>query len=330
MNANANLGKAKRIKNDEFYTRLEDIENELKNYRKYLNGKVVYCNCDDPYISSFFSYFSKNFEFLGLKKLITTCYRSQSIDLFSQCNSDRAIKLEYEGGAINSLPTADDIGVTELTGDGDFRSNECISLLEEADIVVTNPPFSLFREYVQQLIQHEKKFIIIGSKNAIVYKEIFPLIKNNQLWMGHGFRNGNAFFRVSHDTEYADGVYDKTSGLVKFRNVNWYTNIDHKKRHEELILVEKFKGNESAYPRYDNYDAIEVGKLKNIPLDYPGVMGVPVTFLDVFNPSQFEILGANRGVNQDPAGIYGKGSYINGKEVFKRIFIRNLHPKEQF
>jgi hypothetical protein len=287
---NKNLHQAKKGKKDEFYTQLSDIENELKHYKAHFKGKVVYCNCDDPRISNFFHYFSYNFEDLGLKKLITTCYKNQSMDLFSQNNSEQAIYLEYEGDKNgNRVPDVDEIGVKHLKGDGDFRSAESIELLKQADIVVTNPPFSLFREYMAQLIQYNKKFVIIGAFNAITYKEIFPLIKNNQLWLGYGFKAGNAYFKTPHFKEFAKGVYNAETGIVKFRNVTWYTNLDIAKRHEDLILYKTYSPEE--YPKYDNYDAINVNKTKEIPIDYTGVMGVPITFLDKYNPKQFEILG---------------------------------------
>jgi hypothetical protein len=322
---NRNLHQAKSSKKDEFYTQLVDIERELRHYRKNFRGKVVYCNCDDPYVSAFFEYFTKNFEFLGLKKLITTCYKSQQMDLFSQNDSEQAIKLEYSGGAPNSLPTPDDIGVTTLKGDGDFRSQECIDILKKADIVVTNPPFSLFSEYVSQLASFDKKFIIIGHQNAITYKDIFPLLKENRMWLGYGFKRNMAHFIAPHYEDTASDA-DHREGLIRVSGVVWYTNLDHNKRHEELILVKRYHGNEAAYPFYDNYDAIEVQKTQDIPMDYAGVMGVPITFLTKYNPDQFEMLGSNRGIDQDPNGTYGRGSYLNGKETFKRLFIRNRNP----
>ncbi len=328
MSLNRNLGKAKQQKYDDFYTQLSDIENELRHYKQYFMGKVVYCNCDDPKISNFYAYFSLNFETLGLKKLITTCYRNQNMDLFSDNGSEKAIWLEcnrgtYDNGAyVPSEPV-----VRHLNGDGDFRSPECIELLRQADIVVTNPPFSLFREYVGQLIEYDKKFIIIGSNSAITYKEIFPLIKDNLIWLGHGFSDGNAFFSVKDARYYEDKSYfDRSTGLVKFRNVGWFTNLDHKKRHEDLILYKHYSPEE--YPTYDNYDAIEVSKTDDVPMDWGGVMGVPISFMDKYNPDQFEILGSNRGVDQDPAKVYGRGSYLNGKETFKRLFIRNKNPEK--
>lgn len=321
-NENSGLHHARRNKKDEFYTQLFDIENELKHYRKQLVGKIVYCNCDDPYVSAFFEYFAKNFEVLGLKKLVTTCYRSQRMDLFSQNDGEQAIMLEYEGGAPNSLPTPDDIGVTNLKGDGDFRSQECIEILKEADVVVTNPPFSLFSEYVAQLAHYDKKFIIVGHQNAITYKDVFPLIKDNRMWLGYGFKRNMAHFIAPHYEDTATDA-DHQEGMVRVSGVVWYTNIDHNKRHEESILVQRYHGNEAAYPKYDNYDAIEVSRTQDIPFDYEGVMGVPITFLTKYNPDQFELIGCNRGVGQDPAGVYGRGSYLNGKETFKRLFIRN-------
>ena len=291
MSLNRNLRKARRRKNDEFYTQLSDIENELRHYTKHFRGKVVYCNCDDPRVSNFFHYFSYNFEHLGLKKLITACYRNQERDLFSRHDSERAIWLEYKGNTKGGrLPDVRDIGIREFDGDGDFRSAECIDLLEQADIVVTNPPFSLFREYVAQLIEHDKKFLIIGSQNAITYKEIFRLIKENRLWLGYGFRNGNAYFKVADVEHYEDKSYfDAATGLVKFRNVGWFTNLDHAKRHEELILYKRYSPEE--YAAYDNYDAINVNKTAEIPMDWEEALGVPITFLNKYNPEQFEIMG---------------------------------------
>jgi len=330
-NENSGLHSAKRNKKDEFYTQLVDIERELRHYRPHFKGKVVYCNCDDPYVSAFFEYFTKNFEFLGLKKLITTCYKSQTMDLFSQNDSEEAIKLEYTGGAPNSLPTPDDIGVTPLKGDGDFRSQECIDILKEADIVVTNPPFSLFSDYVAQLAKFDKKFIIIGHQNAITYKDIFPLIKDNQMWLGYGFKRNMAHFIAPHYEDTASDA-DHREGLIRVSGVVWYTNLDHNKRHEEMILVQRYYGNETAYPHYDNYDAIEVSKTQDIPLDYDGVMGVPITFLTKYNPRQFDIIGATESEGTGfSAGLWKPESgvaqaAINGKRVYKRLFIRNRNP----
>lgn len=289
---NRSLHAAKATKQDEFYTQLPDIEKELKHYKQHFKGKTVLCNCDDPKVSNFFHYFSRKFKDLKLKKLITTCYKNLDPDFFSKHKSKRGVYLVYEGERTpgGRVPTANRIGIHPLDGDGDFRSDECIALLKQADIVVTNPPFSLFREYMEQLVHYKKKFIIIGSKNAITYKEIFSLIKANKIWLGYGFQNGNAYFKTPSGKEYASGVYDPQTGLVKFRNVSWFTNLDIKKRrHEELILFNPFSPRE--YPAYDNYDAIEVDRVKRIPSDYHDVMGVPITFLDNYNPDQFEILG---------------------------------------
>ena len=321
--ANKNLNAAKSAKKDEFYTQLVDIENELRHYREHFRGKTVLCNCDDPRVSNFFHYFSYNFEQLGLKKLITTCYKNQERDLFSQHDSERAIWLEYTGDHNgNRIPDPEEIGINYLQGDGDFRSKECIELLKQADIVVTNPPFSLFREYVAQLIKYNKKFVIVGSFNAIHYKEIFPLIKNNNLWLGYGFKAGNAYFRIpdnsSHD--YVDGVFDPSTSLVKFRNCTWYTNLDIQKRHEDLILYKNYSADE--YPKYDNYDAINVDKTSEIPLDYDGIMGVPITFLDKYNPEQFEIIGTST------ADMPKGAPYVKGKRIYERILIRRRqNPK---
>ena len=290
---NQSLSRARQAKEDEFYTQLPDIEREMKHYKDHFKGKVVYLNCDDPRVSNFFHYFSYNFEALGLKKVIATCYKSQATDLFSQNDSEQAIWLEYTGDKDgNRVPDISEIGVQTLKGDGDFRSQESIDLLKQADIVVTNPPFSLFREYIAQLVEYNKKFIVIGPTNAITYKEIFPLIKDNKLWLGNGFQAGNAFFAVSTPGEYAKGVYDPKSGLVKFRNVSWFTNLDFPKRHENLFLYKSYSASE--YQTYDNFDAIEVSKVADIPADYDGVMGVPITFLDKHNPDQFEIVGITK------------------------------------
>jgi hypothetical protein len=289
---NSSLGGARNAKQDEFYTQRPDIERELRGYRNHFKDQVVYCNCDDPRISNFFHFFSYNFEKLGLKKLVTTCYQSMERDLFSRYESDAAIYLEYNGDKNgNRVPDPDEIGIKPLIGDGDFRSDECIELLKQAGVVVTNPPFSLFREYVAQLIEYDKKFIIVGSLNAITYKEILKLIKDDKLWLGYGFQAGNAYFSVPETAagDYAKGVYDETTGLVKFRNVAWFTNLDNTKRHEDLILFKNYNADE--YQKFENYDAINVNRLSDIPVDYAGAMGVPITFLDKYNPDQFEIIG---------------------------------------
>ena len=287
--ANAILTKAKAGKNDEFYTQLTDIEKELKNYRNHFKDKTVYCNCDDPRVSNFFHYFSYNFEKLGLRKLIATCYKSQNMDLFSENISEQAIYLEYNGDKNgNGIPNPDEIDIKYLKGDGDFRSQECIELLQQADIVVTNPPFSLFREYISQLIEYDKKFIIVGHQNALAYKEIFRLIKSNKVWLGYGFNGGAAYFINNHYEDYATAGKHK-EGMIRVSGVTWFTNLEIKKRHEDLLLYKTY--NETDYPKYENYDAINVNKTKDIPLDYAGVMGVPITFMDKYNPEQFEIVG---------------------------------------
>jgi hypothetical protein len=276
MSMSKNLHSAKRAKNNEFYTRLEDIEKELKHYEEHFRGKVVYCNCDDPAWSNFPRYFKDNFDGLGIKKLLTSYYD----------------------------PT---------TGSGDFRSQECVDLLKQADIVVTNPPFSLFREYIAQLVEHEKKFLVVGNMNAITYKEVFPLIKDNKMWLGIT----------------APKVFVQPDGEEKkFGNICWFTNLTHRKRNEELPLYRKY--NKKDYPKYDNYDAINVNKTKEIPEDYDGVMGVPISWLDKYNPEQFEIMCIDREIsygvlpelkNKKSKGPFGRG-YIGGKEIYARILIR--------
>lgn len=325
MGLNKNLHKARNAENDEFYTQLSDIEKELRHYTKHFHEKVVYCNCDDPRVSNFYHYFSHHFTRLGIKRLITTCYQNQERDLFSRHDSEKSISLELLGDEKRKdgscLPP--DPMIRQLEGDGDFRSKECIELLAQADIVVTNPPFSLFREYVAQLIEYDKKFIIIGNKNAITYKEIFPLIKTNQMWLGYGFSNGNAFFRVGDVERYKTKAYfDGKTGLVKFRNVGWFTNLDFPKRHEELILTKPYTP--ENYPIYDNYDGIEVSRVSDIPKDYDGIMGVPITFLDHHNPNQFELIGhmSSTTVTEFNFGY----PYINGIKKYARILIRNMEP----
>jgi hypothetical protein len=291
--ANKNLNKAKEAKKDEFYTQLEDINYELQHYQDHFRGKTVLCNCDDPRVSNFFTYFAYNFEYLGLKRLITVCYKNQNMDLFSQNASEQAVYLIYDGDKNgNNIPDAEEIGVLPLKGDGDFRSQECIELLKQADIVVTNPPFSLFREYVAQLIEYDKKFLIIGNVNAITYKEIFPLIKQNKMWFGASIHSGDRKFWVPDDYELnaaGCGVDETGRKFIRVKGVRWFTNLDYKERHENLILYKNYTPEE--YPTYANYDAIEVNKTSDIPCDYEGKMGVPITFLDKYNPDQFEIIG---------------------------------------
>ena len=332
MSNNQSLGKARQAKKDEFYTQLSDIEYELKNHQKHFRGKTVLCNCDDPRISNFFHYFSHNFEKLGLKKLITTCYKSQQRDLFSKNDSEKAIKLEYGGGGYgknnNRVPDPDEIGIVHLKSDGDFRSKECIEILKQADIVCTNPPFSLFREYVAQLIQYKKKFIIIGNQNAITYKEIFPLIRDNKMWLGQSIHSGDREFGIPDNyipTSPSLRVDESGKKFVRVVGVRWFTNIDYKERHEDLLLYKKY--NKDDYPKYDNYNAININKTKEIPANYKGVMGVPITFLDKYNPVQFEIVGLIAGNIRGLAGIEtlsGKdGPYINGKLRYGRIIIKH-------
>lgn len=303
--SNRNLHSAKTSKKDEFYTQLSDIERELRHYKDHFRGKVVLCNCDDPRVSNFFHFFSYNFENFGLKKLIATCYKNQERDLFSQHNSERAIYLEYTGDKNgDNIPNPDEIGISQLMGDGDFRSKECIELLKESDIVVTNPPFSLFREFVSQLIEYDKKFLIVGHQNAISYKEIFKLMKENKLWLGYGFTGGAGHFINTQYEDYATAG-DHKEGMIRVSGVTWFTNLDINKRHEDLILYKNYTPEE--YPTYDNYDAINVDKTKDIPMDYPGSIGVPITFLDKYNPDQFEIQTLGIGEeNFTPLKRYGK------------------------
>lgn len=316
--ANKNLNAAKEAKKDEFYTQLEDINNELRHYREHFKGKTVLCNCDDPRVSNFFTYFAYNFEFLGLKRLITTCYKNQDMDLFSQNKSEQAIYLIYDGDKNgNNIPDPEEIGIHPLKGDGDFRSKECIELLKQADIVVTNPPFSLFREYVAQLIEYDKKFLIIGNVNANTTKEIFPLIKDNRMWMGASIHSGDRKFWVPDDYELnaaGCGIDETGKKYIRVKGVRWFTNLDYKERHENLILYKNYSS--ELYPKYDNYEAIEVSKTEEIPCDYDGVMGVPVTFLDKYNPDQFEILGITKTWFGMANKIYGEQIQVdkNGKE----------------
>ena len=318
------LTSARAAKKDEFYTQLPDIERELRHYREHFRGKVVYLNCDDPRVSNFFHYFSFNFEALGLKKLIATCYKSQAVDLFSQNDSEEAIWLEYTGDRDgNGVPDLAEIGIKKLKGDGDFRSDESIELLKQADIVVTNPPFSLFREYVAQLIKYDKKFVIIGHQNAITYKEIFPLIRDNKMWLGYGFKGGAAHFNSAYEDVATAG--DHKEGMIRVSGVQWFTNLDISKRHEDLTLYKPYSA--ADCPKFDLYDAIEVGVTADIPIDYEGVMGVPITFLNKYNPDQFEIIGLLAGNIKGLAGIpssTGKdGPYVGGKLKYGRILIRS-------
>lgn len=302
--ANERFDNAKKNKNDEFYARLEDIEKELNHYKEYFKGKTIFCNCDDPRISNFFKYFALNFNEFGLKKIISTCYKNQDVDLFTQNDCEKAVYIEYTGNPND--PTSTDfstIEVKELKGDGDFRSQECIELLKQSDVVITNPPFSLFREYVAQLIQYDKKFIIVGHQNAISYKEIFSLIKENKLWLGYGFKGGAAHFINTHYEDYASAG-DHKEGMIRVSGVVWFTNIDIKKRHEELVMYKTY--NPEEFPKYENYEAINVDKSTDIPMDYDGVIGVPITFLDKYSPDQFEIVGL---------GIVGSCEFTNERRM---------------
>lgn len=308
---NTNLRKAQKAKADEFYTQLTDIEKEMKHYKDFFKGKVVYCNCDDARESNFFKYFSMNFEHLGLKKLITTGYKENG----------KGVVLIYEGDKNgNRIVDDNEIVVTELNGNGDFRSEECIEFLKESDVVVTNPPFSLFREYVAQLMEYGKKFLIIGNKNALTYKETFSYIKENSIWIG-----------ITSPDEYrlpSGEITQSVKGLCR-----WFTNIPHNKRNTELDLYKKY--NETEYPKYDNFDAIEVSKVADIPMDYDGLMGVPITFLDKYCPTQFEIIGLAAD-KRDECEIFIKGipTYLdekhknfvglvlNNKATYARILIR--------
>jgi len=325
---NRYLTKAKNAKNDEFYTILTDIERELKHYKRHFRNKVVFCNCDDPRVSNFFHYFSYNFEKLGLKRLITTCYKNQNPNLFSQHDTEKAIYLKYEGDKNqNKVPDPEEIGIKQLKEDGDFRSKESIELLKQANIVVTNPPFSLFREYVAQLMEYNKKFLIVGTWNAITYKEIFPLIKENKIWIGiNSNRNFSGFIVPKHYTLHGTEARIDENGnrIVSTNNTCWFTNLDNAKRHEELILYKKY--NPKEYPTYDNYNAIEVSNTNDIPIDYKGVMGVPITFMNKYNPKQFEIVGCSYSYGE-PKGYHINGKdfsvSVNGKQIYKRLFIKN-------
>ena len=352
---NRTLSSAKAAKQDEFYTQYVDIQKEVEAYLEFdpdtFRGKIVYCNCDDPFESNFFKYFAANFNKLGLKKLVTTSYDGSPI-----AGQDSLFPEYNEGNGKRKKPKAIAVELSEVkdvTGDGatgiddvklfleqnphtrrplaeggDFRSTECVELLKQADIVVTNPPFSLFREYVAQLVEYGKRFVIVGPKNAVTYKEIFPLIKENKVWLGAGFSNGNAYFSIpnGYEREFADGVYDPTTGLVKFRNVGWFTNLDHGRRHQVLprrtmednLKYSKHKEikGKAAYDRYVNYDGIDVPFTDAIPSDYDGAMGVPITFLDKYNPDQFEIVGSSMTLSLPMSQFAERGTYLQGGPRF--------------
>lgn len=327
MAANSDLHSAKRNKKDEFYTQLEDIERELIHYKEFFKDKVILCNCDDPRVSNFTKYFVLNFEFFGLKRLICTCYKNNQPDLFSMNECDQAIYMIYEGdknGDRKANP--EEFEIIPLKGNGDFRSAECVELLKQADIVVTNPPFSLFREYIAQLVEYDKKFLIVGHQNAITYKEVFPLIQDDKLWLGYGFKGGAAHFYSRYEDTASAG--DHKEGMIRVSGVVWFTNLPIEKRNEELLLYKPY--NEQDYPKYDNYDAININKTSDIPCDYDGIMGVPITYLDKYCPTQFEIVGradANIANEAHPCYIPGfkdKGGapLVNGDFVYKRILIR--------
>ena len=322
MAKNSNLHAAKAAKNDEFYTLLTDIEKEMSYYKDFFKGKVVYCNCDDARESNFFKYFSKNFEFLGLKKLITTGYKAEG----------KGVVLIYEGDKNGNRKVEDsEIVVRQLEGSGDFRSAECIEFLKEADVVVTNPPFSLFREYVRRLMDYGKKFLVIGSMNAITYKEIFPYIKNNELWLGVSMNGANRWFYAPDNYEVKENAagYKVEDGRKMFfvNGVVWFTNISNEKRNKKLDLFRRYS---NEYPKYDNYDAIEVSRVENIPMDYDGVMGVPISFLHKYNPEQFEIVGCTESEGKGFSnGLWDEKSgvaqpLVSQKRVYKRIFIKKV------
>jgi hypothetical protein len=368
--ANSNLTNAKRAKNDEFYTQFSDIQKEIEAYLEYdadtFKGKTIYCNCDDPFESNFFRYFVLNFKKLGLKQLITTSYKpspvaNSQLGLFGndktlaeqkgrpKITANRFIINEVGdvdgNGEYNLQDVAEQLRTNKnnewapLEEDGDFRSKECIELLKQSDIVVTNPPFSLFRQFMAQLVQYNKKFLVIGHLNAITYIEIFPLIKDNKLWLGPSISSGDREFEVPKsviDMSKFTGEVRSGKYFQRVMGVRWFTNLDHGRRHQPLRLMtmadnlkfnKKIRG-KSSYDKYDNYEALEVPFIDTIPNDYSGVIGVPINFLDKYSPEQFEIIGSNRGVDQDPNKIYGRGSYINKKETFKRLFIRHRKTNE--
>lgn len=362
--ANKILNAAKTAKKDEFYTQMTDIEKELQHYWKHFQGKVVLCNCDDPYESNFFKYFALRFNQLGLKKLICTCYDGSPVagtqlSLFSLDAEGNEKKTAYKveitevqdingDGAVDltdveSLIKNDHNVLSVLKGNGDFRSQECIELLKQADIVVTNPPFSLFREYVAQLVEYDKKFLIIGNINVVTYKEVFPLIRDNKMWLGPSITSGDRKFNVPEDyplNAAGCGIDSDGKRYIRVKGVRWFTNLDHNKRHEELDLVCRYTSEE--YPKYDNYNAINIGKTVDIPYDYDGYMGVPITFLDKYNPDQFEIIWQACGNTRAsaPSDILKELQYkahpedrggcgvIKGKRQYARVIIRNKNPKK--
>lgn len=330
--ANKNLNKAKKAKNDEFYTQSSDIENEMRHYREHFKGNVVYMNCDDPQESNFWKYFAQNFDFLEIKKLISTHYDEKEPTYKMTLDRDDQGVMNNYGRDEDGVPMG---RIEPLKQNGDFRSEESIELLQEADVVVTNPPFSLFREYIAQLVEYEKKFIVLGNQNAITYKEIFPLLKENKMWVGNNY--GSMAFEVPVDYE-AKSVYvgEKGKKYQKLGNITWYTNLEYPKRYEDQILYRTYEGNEEEYPKYDNYDAINVDRVKDIPADYEGAIGVPITFINKHNPQQFEILNANhyRKNENVPYKKHGlikdKDGTVQGKAKYVRVLIRNLKIETPF
>ena len=371
MARNSDLNSAKTARKDEFYTQLTDIEKEMRYYRKHFAGKTVLCNCDDPFESNFFKYFVLNFNRLGLKKLIATCYAGspiagQQISLFDvpgepEEKRDKPYKAVvttvYDkggDGGVDMLDVAElfksgENSLTELEGDGDFRSPECLALLDEADIVATNPPFSLFREFVAVLLEHKKSFIIIGNITDVSYKDFFPFLKDNRVWIGPSIHSGDRAFYVPDEYPLSAagcGIDEETGRkYIRVKGIRWYTNFDVPQRHEEMILVKKYNPND--YPSFVNYDAINVSKTTDIPCDYSGLMGVPITFMDKYNPDQFELFGTSLELARPMSECADKGTYMGGGKRFytaipdekdikhgykfhreyDRIVIRNKHPE---
>mgnify|MGYP004443234957 FL=1 len=312
---NRNLQNAKKSRSDEFYTQLCDIESELKHYKEHFRNKIVYCSCDDPRISNFFRYFVTNFHQLGLKKVIASCYKENDSDFFSSHEPEPGCFFEYEGGDLRY----GDIEVRHFKGDGDFRSQESIELLKQADIVVTNPPFSLFREFVAQLVHYNKQFLIIGNVNAITYKNVFQLIQDNKAWLGVNLGRGISGFIVpdNYDLYGTETAIDEQGNrIVATNNCLWLTNLEMFLRHENINLTKTYSGNEADYPTYDNCDGININKTQDIPKDYDGLMGVPITFLHKYNPTQFEIVRFRKGDD-------GKDLRINGKCPYFRILVKH-------
>ncbi len=345
--SNIDLRLANKHKNDEFYTQYEDIQKEMMHYKDYFAGKVVFCNCDDPFESNFFKYFVFNFNSLKLKKLIATCHVSSNIsqNVSAKGSAHGLNKGKYpykieiyevndaEGMQDSTLCLVESLiqnkvnTLSILSSDGDFRSEECVQILQEADVVVTNPPFSLFREYVQQLIQYDKKFIILGNQNAITYKEIFKLIKKNLLWLGASIHSGDREFSIPHDypiTAASSRIDEQGKKYIRIKGVRWFTNVDYLARHTSLALNELYTP--EKYPYYDNYNAINIDKTKEIPADFMGFMGVPITFMDKYSPEQFVILGImntgeeNKGIRLENTP-HGR-PLIQGKEKYLRIIIK--------